>query len=48
VLSALQFEMWNGGQAEGAAALGTINMLFSLVLVLTYLQVIRRRRATAA
>ena len=44
VLAALQYEMWNGGEAEGAAALGTINMLFSLVLVLVYLQVLRRRR----
>jgi iron(III) transport system permease protein len=44
VLSALQYELWNGGEAEGAAALGTINMLFSLVLVLTYLLVVRHRR----
>jgi ABC-type sulfate transport system permease component len=39
--------MWNGGDAEGAAALGTINMLFSLVLILIYMQVIRRRHASA-
>jgi iron(III) transport system permease protein len=44
VLSALQYEMWNGGEAEGAAALGTINMVFSLVLVLSYLLVLRGRR----
>jgi iron(III) transport system permease protein len=43
VLSALQFELWNGGQAEGAAALGTINMLLSLGLVFAYLMVVRRR-----
>jgi len=48
VLSAMQYEMWNGGEAEGAAALGTINMAFSLVLVLTYLWIIRRRGAAAA
>jgi iron(III) transport system permease protein len=47
VLSAMQYEMWNGGEAEGAAALGTINMAFSLVLVLTYLLVIRRRGSAA-
>ena len=45
VLPALQYEMWNGGQAEGAAALGTINMLFSLVLVLAYSLVSRGRGA---
>ena len=48
VLSALQYEMWNGGEAETAAALGTINMLFSLVLVLGYLLVLHRRPATSA
>jgi iron(III) transport system permease protein len=48
VLSALQYEMWNGGDAEGAAALGTINMLFSMALILIYMRVIRRRQASAA
>lgn len=47
VLSALQYEMWNGGQAEGAAALGTINMLFSLALVAVYFQIVRRRNEPA-
>lgn len=47
VISALQYEMWNGGDAEGAAALGTINMLFSLALILIYMQVVRRRHASA-
>ncbi len=48
VLSALQYEMWNGGEAEGAAALGTINMLFSLVLVALYFRLIRWRRREAS
>jgi hypothetical protein len=36
--------MWNGGQAECAAALGTLNMLFSFVLVFAYSLVTRRAR----
>ena len=47
VLSALQYEMWNGGEAEGAAALGSINMLFSLALVLVYFRIVGRRREVA-
>jgi iron(III) transport system permease protein len=46
VLPALQYEMWNGGQAEDAAALGTLNMAFSFVLVLAYSLLTRRRAAT--
>jgi iron(III) transport system permease protein len=46
VLSALQFELWNGGKAEAAAALGTLNMAFSIVLVLVY--GLLMKKATAA
>ncbi len=42
VVSALQFELWSGGQPEVAAALGTINMLFSIGLVLAYSLILRR------
>jgi len=42
VVAALQFELWSGGQPEVAAALGTINMLFSIALVLVYSLVLRR------
>lgn len=45
VLPALQYEMWNGGQAEDAAALGTLNMAFSFLLVLAYSLLTRRRAA---
>jgi iron(III) transport system permease protein len=45
VVSALQFELWSGGQPEVAAALGTINMLFSILLVLAYMLVLRRTTA---
>jgi iron(III) transport system permease protein len=43
VLPALQYEMWTGGQAEDAAALGTLNMAFSFLLVLAYSLLTRRR-----
>ena len=42
VVSALQYELWSGGQPEAAAALGTLNMLFSIVLVLGYTLLMRR------
>jgi iron(III) transport system permease protein len=42
VVSALQFELWSGGQPEVAAALGTVNMLFSIMLVLAYTLLMRR------
>jgi iron(III) transport system permease protein len=42
VVSALQFELWSGGQPEVAAALGTVNMLFSILLVLAYMLLLRR------
>jgi ABC-type Fe3+ transport system permease subunit len=42
VISALQFELWSGGQPEVAAALGTINMLFSIVLVFAYTLLMKR------
>jgi iron(III) transport system permease protein len=42
VVSALQFELWSGGQPEVAAALGTINMLFSILLVLAYTMLLKR------
>jgi iron(III) transport system permease protein len=45
VVSALQFELWSGGQPEVAAALGTINMLFSIALVLAYSLLMRRAAA---
>jgi iron(III) transport system permease protein len=45
VVSALQFELWSGGQPEAAAALGTINMLFSILLVLAYMLLLRRTTA---
>ena len=45
VVSALQFELWSGGQPEVAAALGTINMLFSIVLVLAYTLLMKRATA---
>jgi len=45
VVSALQFELWSGGQPEVAAALGTINMLFSIGLVLAYSLLMRRAAA---
>jgi iron(III) transport system permease protein len=46
VLSALQFELWSGGQAETAAALGSLNMLFSLVLVALYAILLKRTSAS--
>jgi iron(III) transport system permease protein len=46
VLSALQFELWSGGQAETAAALGSLNMLFSLVLVALYAILLKRASAS--
>lgn len=47
VISALQLELWNGGQAEVASALATLNIAFSLVLVLMYVLLVRKRsRAT--
>jgi iron(III) transport system permease protein len=45
VVSALQFELWSGGQPEVAAALGTVNMLFSMVLVLAYTLLMKRATA---
>jgi iron(III) transport system permease protein len=42
VLSALQYEMWNGGQAEAASALGALNMLFSILLVVGYTVLMKR------
>lgn len=42
VVSALQFELWSGGQPEVAAALGTLNMLFSIFLVLAYTLLMRK------
>lgn len=45
VVSALQYELWTGGQPEAAAALGTINMLFSLALVLGYTLLMKRATA---
>jgi iron(III) transport system permease protein len=45
VVSALQFELWSGGQPEVAAALGTVNMLFSILLVLAYMLLLRRTTA---
>jgi iron(III) transport system permease protein len=42
VVSALQYELWTGGQPEVAAALGTLNMLFSIVLVFGYSLLLRR------
>jgi iron(III) transport system permease protein len=42
VVSALQYELWSGGQPEAAAALGTLNMLFSIALVLGYTLLMRR------
>jgi iron(III) transport system permease protein len=45
VVAALQFELWSGGQPEAAAALGTINMVFSIGLVLVYSLVLRRASA---
>ncbi len=47
VLSALQYELWNGGHAEAAAALGTLNMAFALILVLAYVFLVRGRRTAA-
>jgi iron(III) transport system permease protein len=47
VISALQLELWNGGQAEVASALATLNIAFSLLLVLLYVLLVRTRsRAT--
>jgi iron(III) transport system permease protein len=46
VLPALQYEMWTGGQAEDAAALGTLNMAFSFLLVLAYSLLTRRRTSS--
>jgi iron(III) transport system permease protein len=45
VVSALQYELWSGGQPEAAAALGTLNMLFSIALVFGY-SLLMRRAAT--
>lgn len=42
VVSALQYELWTGGQPEVAAALGTLNMLFSIVLVFGYSLLLKR------
>jgi iron(III) transport system permease protein len=43
VVSALQLELWNGGQAEVASALATLNIALSLVLVVIYTLVVGRR-----
>jgi iron(III) transport system permease protein len=45
VVSALQYELWSGGQPEVAAALGTINMVFSIALVLGYSLLMKRAAA---
>ncbi len=48
VISALQYELWNGGKPEDATALGSLNMAFSLILVVAYVLIVRRRSLSQA
>jgi len=48
VVSALQYEMWNGGKAESATALASLNMGACLLLVAAYVVIARGLGRTAA